>query len=591
MRTIIFYILLITASFNPVFAANDSLINVLGPRKIVDVKKRSLRWLKTEVFMGMQVHGDTLILSSSVDPEIEKADKEAGEENMIRSKFKESRMVYVSRYEDRRRFKVQPFEGDANQQKHNGGLAFFEDGKSGLLPEFNRLRTKSKLFYVKVDDGYVKKEEEWEGNIIGDYVAFPTFSNKYRETIFMTKNGDYDLYLWDNEKNRVSAFRHNTDADEMYPTIFNDSILFFSSDRLEKGNYDIFYYNMNTDNPPELYLPNEIQSGRNELGISFLNDSTFLLASRKGKGLVSFDKFMLELEPVPEGAFEDEIYEALDPNDKLTIQLREQGRIALTMFQEKYGVSIPVKHQENIFRDSTRVSREILKAVQHVLSAENAVDVSFLLPVHILDTAYYVEGYDPDMYLVEGLRKIGELCERIPGTSIMAIGFANATGGSDLNLMRSYYQASSYEMQFTDFSGIDSNKVHILAAGDYIENNISIRRKTEKEKRGAIYLFKNVKAPPKVVAYQLKPGETKERIAQRMGLSSFEFTYYNVLLTPFITPPDNIMFIPVREIEMIWQGHDLRETARKYNVSLKQLLQVNNMSDYINESKRVIYIP
>ena len=590
MRRFLIFILLLIVFVN--MSASDTILvrDVFGLRPVKGVKVTDCPWLHTDIFMGMTLDGDSLLYSSNYLPELNESDMEAGEADMLREKFRESRQVIVTNFLNEKSHKKIVLDGDVNKASQNGGLILMHNSKSGLMPIVSYSHKKSQLYYVELRGKTLRTIRPWEGNSFGDYVYSPGYIQGYRRMIFVGEGKGYDLYLWDAKTNHANPFKFNSPADDMYPYMYNDSILFFSSDRIEAGNFDLFYYNFNTDDEPKLFFPEQLQTRNNELAIVFKNDSVSLMAVETKKGIEYKNvHFNLGEEPVLVNEIPDSLLEA-PANDVIKIY-RELGKRAKEMFLVNYGERLIVEKPEDIFTDSLKLNKLIVRTIQKVLNKENIVDVSFLLPVEMDDPELKSDKYSQDEAMAIGVKKIAQLMKDIDGSSSMVLGFASAPGGSDLNMMRSYFQASTFKMQLTEYNDIPEANVHVLAAGDFIQSFKSDLGVKGKNNVGVVYLYKNRKVPEFLAAYKLKPTEDRDIVAQRFGISNSTLTYAELMIKPFLEVPDDVIFLPVNDITMVWKGNDLQETAKEYNISLDKLLKVNGLTEKVNDRQRILYIP
>ncbi|MFB6320308.1 hypothetical protein [Saccharicrinis sp. FJH54] len=590
MKKYLIYILLIIAA--PGMHASDTILvkEVFGLRPVKGVKVTDCPWLHTDVFLGMTLDGDSLFYSAKYLPELDESDMEAGENDMLREKFRESRQVLVTNFLNEKNHKTILLKGDVNSAPQNGGLVLRPGSKSGLMPELSYSLKKSQLYYVDLKGNTLRVIRPWEGNSFGEYVYSPGYIQDYRRMVFVGEGNGYDLYLWDSKTGHANPFKYNSPADEKYPYVYNDSILFFSSDRIEPGNFDLFYYNFRTDDPPRLFFPKQLQTRDNELAIVFKNDSVSLMAVENKKG-ISYKNvhFNLGEEPVLVNEIPDSLLEP-PANDVIKIY-RELGKRAKEMFFVNYGERLIVEKPEDIFTDSIKLNKLIVRAIQKVMNTDNIVDVSFLLPVEFDDPEFQSDKFSLDEAMAIGVRKIAQLMKDIDGSSSMIIGFAAAPGGQDLNMMRSYFQANTFKMQLTEYNDVPEENVHVIAAGDYIQSVKSDLGVKGKNNVGVVYLYKNRKVPEFLAAYKLQASEDRDIVAQRFGISTSTMTYAELMIKPFLEVPDDVIFLPVKDITMVWKGNDLKETAKDYNVSLSQLLKVNGLTEEINDRQRILYIP
>jgi outer membrane protein OmpA-like peptidoglycan-associated protein/tetratricopeptide (TPR) repeat protein len=199
--------------------------------------------------------------------------------------------------------KAKTFSKKINTDYHDGPACISDDGKTFY---FTRVGYVPKKDFTNTAKIYIATGEErsW-GNIIpfehnsDKYsVAHPSI-NKDNNVLFFTSDmpGGYGgKDIWMSKKNGKGGWDRpinlgpdiNTSADEMFPTIRKDGILYFSSTGLPGyGGLDI-YSAKNVDNK-WILIRNEglnINSSFDDFGITFLNDSVGYFSSNRtgGKG-------------------------------------------------------------------------------------------------------------------------------------------------------------------------------------------------------------------------------------------------------------------------------------------------------------------
>ena len=591
MRKILICILVFTQFFLNAQEEAHLIKDLFGLRPIRKVIVSEYPWLRSKTFNGMTLFGDTLFISKYLYAETGDLDAEAGENNMLRRKFLESRLVMVPEFMSEDKHSLIILDGDVNKNVNSGGLILQNNSTSGLLSDLNYSKTKSKLNYVELDGNFIRKVRPWEANKQVDFAYYPAIRGNFSSVVFVGNGSVKDLFIWNERGNSIEPFGFNSEANDINPYIFNDSLLFFSSDRMNPGNYDLYFYNFKQPTvEPRLLFPDNLKTEHDELAIAFLSDSVSVMAQKIEDDYV-YSRVKINLGYAPNSYLpipEDELDEPLTINDKI---IREHGRQALEMFLVNYGEQLTVRKPENIFLDTVPLNPYAVRIVEGVIKKDNMIDVSFLLPFELEDTAFQSPTYSLDNTTMVGVKKIAQLLNDIDDVHVMIIGFADAPGGEDLNLMRSYFQASSMKMQLNELHGVPESKIHMITAGQYIDFVRSDLNVKNKNNLGAIYLFRNRKAPALLTAYKIQPTESMEIVAARFGITMSNITYSTLLLKPFLEVPEDLMFIPVSDITMVWKGHDMNETAEQYGKSLNTLLRINSLSEPIIEKQKIIYIP
>jgi hypothetical protein len=590
MRKIVMTIMLMLSLL--VFPQDTVLVvDLFGLRPVKGISIEEMSWLRTDFFKGMSRFGDTLFVSKKFLAETDPLDAKAGENNLLRRKFFETRQVMLSEFFDEKKMKEIVLEGELNRQVNSGGLMLSQNSLSGLIPSLNYKGDRGKLYRVEVEKNRLRTISPWEGNSKIDFALNPVGFNRERDVVFVADNGENsDLFFWSAATGQVVPFAFNSQADEINPYIFNDSLLFFSSDRAEKGSFDIYYHNLRKNEEPKLLLPEELKSVHNELAIDFINDSVAVMV-RKFGSLYTYNKVTFHLGFAPNSYLplpEHLLGEPADMNGKI---VREHGRRSIDRFLKTYGLEITVRRPEDIFTDSLPLNPYAVRTIESVLRRDNLLDVSFFLPSKIEEEEFSSPTYSVETTTTSGIVKIAQLARQIKDVHVLIIGISPGNDGSDLNMIRSYYQAMSVKMQLNEVHGVPESQIHILAAGDYVDKISSGLYEKIDNGIGAVYLYRNRSVPPLLAAYKLTTIENNEVVAGRYGIPLSALTYSNLSLKPFIQIPTDLLFLPVKEVTMLWKGDDLTKVAEQHNISLNHLLRVNGLSDPIIQKQSLIYVP
>lgn len=193
-------------------------------------------------------------------------------------------------------------------------------------------------------------------------IAFPTFSWNGDIMIFASDApggfGGWDLYQaskgTDGYENPVNlGFRINTDKDELYPFLFKDNILYFSSDgHGGMGGLDIYFVDLYNSEQKSINMGVPINSKSNDYSISYNSNSSGLFISDREGGLGSDDiykfkikAFCLEGEVRDKNSQENiknvDLLLIYDSGELDTFKLADNGRFRISVNpEESFSMSI-----------------------------------------------------------------------------------------------------------------------------------------------------------------------------------------------------------------------------------------------------------
>jgi outer membrane protein OmpA-like peptidoglycan-associated protein len=211
--------------------------------------------------------------------------------------------MYVTEIQGAQAKKSKTLSRNINSDYHDGPASLSEDGKTlyftrvGYEHKKNLVNT-AKIFIATGEERKWSNVVPFEFNNDSFSVAHPSI-NHANNLLFFTSDmpGGYGgKDLWFSKKNEAGIWEKpvnlgpdiNTPADEMFPCIRKDGLLFFSSNGLPGyGGLDI--YSAKNIDKKWLLVRNEglnINSSRDDFGITFLNDSIGYFSSNRlgGKG-------------------------------------------------------------------------------------------------------------------------------------------------------------------------------------------------------------------------------------------------------------------------------------------------------------------
>ena len=206
--------------------------------------------------------------------------------------------------------KSKTFSKNLNTDYHDGPASLSADGKTLYFTRVNYKQKKdfvnhAKIFTATGSDRKWSNTQPFEYNSDEYSVAHPSISHNGNQ-LFFTSNmpngyGGKDIYVctktgntWGKPVNLGPDI--NTSADEMFPCIRKDGVLFFSSTGLPGfGGLDI--YTAKTVDNKWLLVRNEgltLNSSYDDFGITFLNDSVGYFSSNRLGGKGKDDIYMYE---------------------------------------------------------------------------------------------------------------------------------------------------------------------------------------------------------------------------------------------------------------------------------------------------------
>jgi hypothetical protein len=240
------------------------------------------------------------------------------------------------------------FDKNLNTKFHEGPVAFFDKGNKIIFTRNNYNRGKSVksvhgvnhlvLFYAERDTvtGEWINVSDLPFNSSEFSTSHPSFSSKTKTLYFVSDRpggyGGTDIYEsnfrsgnWSNPRNLGNEI--NTEGQEMFPFVYKDSILFFSSNgHPGLGGLDLYSANISEGKITEVKSFNyPINSGHDDFGLIMGEDgeSGYFSSNRKG-GTGDDDIYYYKINSIKLiGITEDNLEEK--PLGKVTLRLFEQG--------------------------------------------------------------------------------------------------------------------------------------------------------------------------------------------------------------------------------------------------------------------------
>ena len=274
---------------------------------------------------------------------------------------------------------------------HDGPIVFSKDGTKVIISRTDRKKVTTtkdhfkthmvKLFYADIKTGEEPKFKSFFLNSDEYSVTHPTLSPDARTMIFSCDKpggeGESDLYScewindsWSEPENLGSLI--NTIANEMFPTMVNDTILVFASDgHLGYGGMDLFIsYKKNNEWTEPKNMMKPINSSYDDFGILLFDDlETGYFCSNRlgGEGLDDIYAFRNFEIARPAEKIEEEINPAVAigyVKDKITLQPITQATVFL-LNPQNGKVKIMKTNSDGMFTSTIdRPAEYMLKVMQ-----------------------------------------------------------------------------------------------------------------------------------------------------------------------------------------------------------------------------------
>ena len=261
--------------------------------------------------------------------------------------------IYITDIKGAEPTKAKSFAKKINTEYHDGPACISNDGKTLYFTRVNYKKKKgfvntAKIYFATNENKNWKNITPFEFNSDDYSLAHPSVSSDNTKLFFTSDMpgglGGKDIWMCVKEGSKWGKPINlgpdiNTTGDEMFPSIRNNGVLYFSSNGLPGfGGFDI--YTAKTVDNKWLLIRNEglnLNSSMDDFGITFLNDSTGYFSSNRigGKG-------------------KDDIYHYSFTNKSVTLS----GTVLLTenIFDPAPKVKVVLLNEKGIAIDSTKTN-------------------------------------------------------------------------------------------------------------------------------------------------------------------------------------------------------------------------------------------
>lgn len=288
-KILVFILMLVTASSavaapSPADTAQpplDSLTQFLG----IDVLNFTVEEVKSvtgaEFSFGITVHGDSLFYSAIRGNLYSKNQIESNEYYKIAGGKPQTDLYVVSNAGGQ----GMPFVSLINTADNEGAASLSPSGKE-LLYTRTELKDKKLRYFIGyamlTDSGWVENPSNGFSSNMANF-AYPCWDRTGERVYFCSDReggaGGMDIYFAEKRKFGWSAPRLlpkgiNTPGNELYPHVFSDTVLVFSTDgRSQYGGFDLVYSGIGSEYPVIQSLKQPSNTANDDIQMFFIQDS------------------------------------------------------------------------------------------------------------------------------------------------------------------------------------------------------------------------------------------------------------------------------------------------------------------------------
>lgn len=350
--------------------------------------------------------------------------------------------------------------------------------------------------------------------------------------------GEMDLWYIEKNGNKwtdpINAGKNiNSSSNELSPSVFNDSILIFTSNK-GGNNYDLYYYDIKAEKTIHReYMP-QTDELFNAMGYEQQNY------------FVSFDKNNAQL------------WESTWSKSRESILQVIEAPIVEKVAQIEKAKS------------------ELILRIPEVVPNEQ---------VNIQMTNYFgMARYDLTPFMRDSLTRLSNTLKNNPDLNILICGHASPDGPENLNMMLSYYRASE-AYNFLISKNIDDSRIYRVYGGEYLFSD------AENARNFSIFTIQNLELPKQIALYPLALNENEEETLRKFGANGDNLSYHRYQLSKLL-PLENkrMLLIPVNVLYFAKKGEKAVDIARQYNIPPTRLKQSNQIGDEPLKEDKVLYI-
>lgn len=570
---------------------------------------------------GMAVYSDSIVFAAytSLKNIPTAQDLESNETLRLMEQYKRKNTdLYISSIKERGENK-KLFAPELATGQDEGGVIFTSDQKGMYFTRHDWIKGKDnyKIYYAEIEDG--KWKDKGMLNFCSDDFScmHPRLADDDKTLYFVSNNsgglGGLDIFKVSKYGNSWGLPQNlgediNTEGDEVFPYLKDDTLLLFSSNgRFGFGGFDIFYVNMKEDIKEVKNLLASVNSFADECGLSsdpFTHGNLMYFTYNRDSVLVENEKSKAY----------SLCYYSVEQQDSVR-QLKRVMRIAAREAAMK-------SERERLLRsilgdDSVLLAKMRNSNIDSLRLAYGVTDESTLKKMIYFDFNSFQIKDDAKAIL----SMLGEYLRAIPNIKLDLIGHASLRGSENYNMFLSAKRARETKDILMLYTGLTEDRFVLKACGEYfpqrVELSVDDRAKNrrveivtlmESESFGMevyfkmpysytddiisrladIYIDQNSDS---IKIYKVKEGEGIFRVAKNNNISIQELIDYNNLgkrtelkageylfVKPVPENPKDFVFIVrVKDLIVLPKKQEAIRIAEDFDVDVNRLLEVNQM--------------
>lgn len=569
---------------------------------------------------GMAVYADSIVFAAytSLKNVPTAQDLESNEGLRLIEQYKRKNTdLYISSIKERGENK-KLFAPELATGQDEGGVIFTSDQKGMYFTRHDWIKGKDnyKIYYAELVEG--KWKDKGMLNFCSDDFScmHPRLADDDKTLYFTSNNsgglGGLDLFKvakygnsWGLPQNLGEDI--NTEGDEVFPYLKDDTLLLFSSNgRFGFGGFDIYYANLKDKTAEVQNLLASVNSFADECGLSsdpFTNGNLMYFTYNRDSVLVENEK----------SSAYSLCYYSVEQQDSVR-QLKRVQRIAAREAAMK--------------SERERLLRSILGDDSLLLANMKNADIDSLRTAHGISDDKSLKKmiyFDFNSFEINDdaktiLAMLGEYLRAIPHIKLDLIGHASLIGSENYNMFLSAKRSRETKDMLMMYTGLTEDRFVLKACGEYFPQAVekSIEDKARNRRVEVVTLMESdtygmevyFKMPysytddiisrladiyidqlDTTLICKVKEGEGIYRVAKNNNISIQDLVDYNKLgkrtelkageylfVKPVsVNPKDYVFKVRVKDLIVLPKKQDAVSIAEEFDVDVKNLLEVNQM--------------
>jgi len=369
----------------------------------------------------------------------------------------------------------------------------------------------------------------------------PAWDNQHKQLYFASERpggkGGMDVWHIETEGSNpglpVNAGSINSTANELSPTLPNDTILLFVSNR-KNNSYDIQMY----DQTKEQIVATDNTPGINEF---------FTIAPHKGL-----------------------LYYIATANKKQSLWKGSWTNI----------------RQENIEQIAPAQTKEIpIVEKQPEPELVKPAEIPTDDPDFRLTNYFGLAKYDLTPLMKDSLNKIAEMLNQNPTLNIVICGHASPDGPENLNMMLSYYRANeAYKWLLS--KNVTTNRIFRIYGGEYLYTD------SVQARMFSIFPVKEAELPKQTVVIPKNMLGDESKLYPQYKTDSDETDYWRFILQKQLPVDEqSLILLPVKDIHYVLKGETIYSLAKQFGSTPEKVIKANNMKDESMQHGSILFLP